>query len=1110
MTNRPGSNDEQETRLGGPANDQPRQQAPSDEPTNELDAGLVEAFRPSNLDADVSTQDYRSTTFSKGDLLDRRYRLLEPIGEGGMGSVWLAEQKEPVKRKVAIKLVKAGMDSRQVLARFEAERQALAMMDHPNIAKVLDGGMTEQARPYFVMELVKGVPLTDYCDQAQFSVRERLELFAQVCSAVQHAHQKGIIHRDLKPSNVLVTEIDGRPVAKVIDFGLAKALHGSQILTDQSLHTAFGAVLGTPLYMAPEQLGTSAVDVDTRADLYSLGVILYELLTGTTPIEKQQLKQAAFDEICRLIREQEPPRPSTRLSSSDALPSLAVRRHAEPTKLTRLVRGELDWIVMKALEKDRNRRYETANGMAQDVQRYLAGEAVLAAPPSQAYRFRKFIRRHQSVMITAALVALSLVGGLIGTSIAMMRAWQAEADAHEQTKETESARADEAVQRQLAETARTNADARRAEAEQNLAYAKQANQILGSVFYKLDPTAEYATAAELRNALRDNMVSAVEALDGSAIGDPLTVAEMQMLFGNSLLVLGQNSQAVQLFERARDTRKERLGIDHPATLVSMDQLARAYQFASQIEKAVSLFEETLELKRANLGLEHAETQTTMNNLAAAYLAAGQLDKALPLYEQTLKIGKDTDNPELFVTMTGLGMVYREVGQYDKSISILERVLSLQRLKLGPTHIDTLTSINNLGMVYADVGRLEKALPLKEEAVTLARQTLGPDHPKTLASLNNLALGYRDAGQWEKALPILEQTLELARKRLGPIHIHTLSTMSNLAVCYEAAGQPDKAIPLLEQAFLLQQEELGPDHPVTLSSMASLAQLYRDTEQLEKALPLFENLYELTKEKFGPEHAHTLTCLNNLATANWTAGRLDKSIPIFEQILPIRSAQLGRKHPDTVVTIVNLGVNYADAGRFAEAVPLLEEGYQATLGRPELGWLKVKLSETYIQTGQTEKFVAFTQKSIQLARKEFPPDSLELANVLVSSADQFVKLALFNEAAEPLREGVKIRNEKAADAWNTYNARSLLGAVLMGIAKTATEAEEKTRLLTEAEPLLASGYEGLKQREATIPPQASSRIPEALDRLIELYGLLEKPDELEKYRQLRASYPDSEP
>jgi predicted esterase len=340
-----------------------------------------------------------------GAVIAGRYKLLEEIGDGGMGTVWVAEQTQPVRRKVALKFIKAGMDSKSILARFEAERQALAVMDHPNVAKVFDGGLTETGRPYFVMEYVKGVPITEYCDATRLSVSERLRLFVQVCQAVQHAHQKGIIHRDLKPSNILVAPYDDTPVPKVIDFGLAKALH--QSLTERTLHTAHETVLGTPLYMSPEQAQLNNLDVDTRSDIYSLGVLLYELLTGTTPLEKQRFQEAAWDEIRRIIREEEPPRPSTRLSSSQALPSLAAGRHTEPGRLTKLVRGDLDWIVMKALEKDRARRYETANSFATDLQRYLAGEPVQAAPPSAAYRLRKFVRRHKGRVVVGALLAVA-------------------------------------------------------------------------------------------------------------------------------------------------------------------------------------------------------------------------------------------------------------------------------------------------------------------------------------------------------------------------------------------------------------------------------------------------------------------------------------------------------------------------------------------------------------------------------------------------------------------------------------------------------------------------------------------------------------------------------
>jgi WD40 repeat protein/serine/threonine protein kinase len=347
------------------------------------------------------------------------YKLVEPIGEGGMGTVWMARQTEPVKRVVALKLIKAGMDSKQVVARFEVERQALALMDHPNIARVLDVGTTDAGRPYFVMDLVKGVPITRYCDERHLAPRQRLELFIPVCQAVQHAHQKGIIHRDLKPSNVLIAQYDGAPVPKVIDFGVAKAT--GPRLTEATLCTEFGSVVGTLEYMSPEQAELNQLDIDTRSDIYSLGVLLYELLTGTTPFTKEDLGKAGMLEMLRVIREQEPTKPSSKLSTAEGLPTLAANRGTEPVKLTKLVRGELDWIVMKALEKDRNRRYETANGFALDVQRYLADEPVMAGPPSAWYHFRKFTRRNRTALVTATAAAMVVVAGLATSNFLITR-----------------------------------------------------------------------------------------------------------------------------------------------------------------------------------------------------------------------------------------------------------------------------------------------------------------------------------------------------------------------------------------------------------------------------------------------------------------------------------------------------------------------------------------------------------------------------------------------------------------------------------------------------------------------------------------------------------------
>jgi tRNA A-37 threonylcarbamoyl transferase component Bud32 len=379
------------------------------------------------------TPDHGSTSERAGTIISGRYKLLEKIGEGGMGDVWVADQLEPIKRRVALKLVKPGMDSRSVLSRFEAERQALAVMDHPNVAKVFDAGTTADGRPYFVMELVKGTPITEFCDIRKLTPKERLQLFIPVCQAIQHAHMKGMIHRDIKPSNVLVALHDEVPVPKVIDFGVAKAL--GQRLTEKTVYTGFGALIGTPAYMAPEQATFNQLDVDTRADIYALGVLLYELLTGSPPIESDRIRKAALDEILRVVREEEPPRPSQRLSTSQAKATIAAHRQSDPLKLSELMRAEIDWIVMKALEKDRTRRYDTANGLAADIQRYLAGEAVLAHPPSAAYRASKFVRKHRFGMATAAAFAGFLIAAAAVSAFLALRARRAEAVAQRAAEE---------------------------------------------------------------------------------------------------------------------------------------------------------------------------------------------------------------------------------------------------------------------------------------------------------------------------------------------------------------------------------------------------------------------------------------------------------------------------------------------------------------------------------------------------------------------------------------------------------------------------------------------------------------------------------------------------
>ena len=663
-----------------------------------------------------------------------------------MGTVYLAEQTQPVKRKVAIKLIREGMDSRAVLARFESERQALALMDHPNIAKVFDAGTTESGRPFFVMELVKGIPVTNYCDEHRLDLPARLALFRQICSAVQHAHQKGIIHRDLKPTNILVESHDGRPVPKVIDFGLAKATSGLQ-LSEHSLYTAFGTVAGTPLYMAPEQASFNALDVDTRADIYALGVILYELLTGSTPIQRETFKKAAIDEMLRMIREVEPPTPSSRISTSETLPNVAANRQIEPTRMSRFVRGDLDWIVMKALAKDRQRRYDSAIGLANDIERFTNHEPVSAGPPTAAYRLRKFLRRNRGRVIAASLVLLALVGGIIGTTLGLFEA-----------------------NRQ-----RGIADGRRKEAEKRLVQKDKANEILLSIFRDLDALGSDIESLPLPARLAQRLDVATAELVGDATDDPLGVARMQMALGKAQLGLGYAERAIDLCTKARATFTAHLGPDHPDTLKSMNWLASGYLDAGKLDLAVPLFEETLALMKAKLGPDHPDTLQCMNGLAVCYRRSDRLDLALPLYEETLRLRKaklGPDHPLTLQTMNNLAVAYQSANRLDLALPLYEETLAIKKVRLGPDHPETLATMGNLGWGYQDAGQLDLALPLLEETLALQKAKLGPDHPDTLATMNNLATSYQDAGKLDLALPLLEETLARTKaqaRRRQPRH-----------------------------------------------------------------------------------------------------------------------------------------------------------------------------------------------------------------------------------------------------------------------------------------------------------------------------------------------------
>ncbi len=759
--------------------------------------------------------EYRAPSENVGSVIGP-YKLLQQIGQGGFGVVYMAEQEKPVRRRVALKIIKPGMDTSQVIARFESERQALALMDHPNIARVLDAGATASGHPFFVMELVKGEPVTEYCDKKHLPPNARLKVFVDVCHAIQHAHHKGIIHRDIKPSNVLVTLHDNIPVAKVIDFGVAKAT--VQRLTDRTLFTAYGQMIGTPAYMSPEQAEMSGLDIDTRSDVYSLGVLLYELLTGTTPLDAKRLRQAGYAEVQRLIREEEPPRPSTRLSSlTDSAKMLADNRGLDIRGLVQVLAGDLDWVVMKALEKDRDRRYATPGNLAEDIERYLRNDAVLARPPSAVYRLKKLAQRNRAAVLAVALVVAALLAGTAAATWQAIRATRAE---------------NRALLAAAAEKeAKDQALARETETKAVLDFVEN------RVFAAARPEGQGGGLGR-DVALRKAIESALPYVDKGFRQQPLIEARLRLTLARSFYYLGDGRTAAEQEETARDLYARYLGPDHPDTLRAMHYLGSSYDLIGRLSESLKLREETLALYRAKLGPDHPDTLASMNNLALSYGSLGRETDALKLRQETLalttaKLGPD--HSDTLMMMNNLANSYFALGRYNDALKLREETLALYKAKSGAEHPDTLRAMGNLASSYSMANREGDALNLREETLALRKAKLGPDHPSTLLSMNALGDSYEALGRHADALKIREETLGLCKVKLGVDHPETLRSMSNLADTYNELGRHANALQIRREVLTLRGAKLGPNHPDTLQSMGNLAQslvaLRRGTEAL---------------------------------------------------------------------------------------------------------------------------------------------------------------------------------------------------------------------------------------------------------------------------------------
>ena len=762
---------------------------------------------PGNVVVDSAAQFpfLRLPTEQPGDKIGR-YKLLQKLGEGGCGVVYMAEQEEPVRRRVALKIIKLGMDTHSVVARFDAERQALALMDHANIARVLDAGATETGRPFFVMELVRGIKITDYADQNSLSTRERIELFIQVCRAIQHAHQKGVIHRDIKPSNVLVTLYDGVAVPKVIDFGIAKATQGR--LTDHTLFTAFDQFIGTPAYMSPEQAEMSGLDIDTRSDIYSLGVLLYEVLTSKPPFDTKELMAGGFGEVRDRIRQKEPTRPSTMLSTLVVgdLAQIAKARGTEPFKLISLIRGDLEWIVMKCMEKDRTRRYETANGLASDLQRYLRNEPVVARPPSKTYLFQKFVRRHKLLFGSASAVAAALCFGL-GLSTWL---WIREAAARRRAVDAERA---EEHSRQEADKSLRLAEENEKKARTEASKSRQVAGFLQEMLRGIDASVALGRDTVI---LREILDRTVERVDRDLRDQPEVAAELLATIGSVYLQLGANEQAEQMLRRALALRLQVFGEENLVVAQSYHDLAPALWGQGKLVEAENVERKALRLQTAILGPQHLQIAASLRNLGHILASQQRLGEAGECYQRALALRKQhwgSEHLSVAQSLTDIAGVLSTQGRWDEAERNYRDALALDRKLLGEENPTIASVLSSLSQLLTSHDKYDEAETTARLALTMRRQLMGEEHPLTADTRTSLATALFFGGNVAEAeaQANLAFAVQIKHKDVIPGLSRSLNLLVDILL-------PQRRIPELDALFAT---AIADEHWDTLPGMAIL-------------------------------------------------------------------------------------------------------------------------------------------------------------------------------------------------------------------------------------------------------------------------------------------------
>jgi serine/threonine protein kinase len=794
-------------------------------PKNRLEArGELTSPRNSSAGGE-STVDGRESSAAAARAEERicigPYVLIRKLGEGGMGQVWLAEQTVPVKRQVALKLIKGELYDSAVIQRFESERQSLAVMNHPAIAKVFDAGSTKDGQPYFVMEYVDGPPITRYCDNERVKIRERLELFINVCEGVQHAHQKAVIHRDLKPSNILVTEVDGKATPRIIDFGIAKAI-SSQPGAEQTQFTEMGVLVGTRGFMSPEQADPNVLDVDTRTDVYSLGVVLYVLLTGMLPFDSEGGKKKPIDEVLRQLREEDPPSPSTKISTEKETATAAAERRGTGTKqLAKLLRGDLDWITMKAVEKDRAQRYSTPSELAADVERYLENRPVVARPASKAYRLNKYVQRHRLGVTVAAGAAALLVAFAITEAVQLRRT----------TRERDR--------------------------------ANRITDFMTGMFKVSDPS-----------EARGNSITAREVLDKASkdidIGlrsDPQLQAQMMFIMSTVYENLGLYSRSESLADRAADIRLHVLGPNHPDTLEAQNALAWEFFRERRYPQSAALLRQTLEKSRRALGPENPTTLATMERLGLALSVQHQYQEGESLERQALELQQQSagpENPSTVQAMDDLAHVLIDEDRLPEAESLFRKTLDIHSRQLGPEHPQTLSSKHNLTLILSQEGHFAQAEKFGREELETKRRILGPEHPDTLATMHTLGITLANEGHSPEAQALYRQALEAYRRVRGPEDPDTLAVMQSLGTSLGNTGHLAEAEQLDREALAGSRRALGPEHPVTADLLNNLADTLSDEKHYDEAETLNQQALEIRRRIYGDDHPITASSVYNLA------------------------------------------------------------------------------------------------------------------------------------------------------------------------------------------------------------------------------------------------------